>query len=201
MTQHAFAQLIQDTDRPIILLEGKRKVAPADKPKLVELGSMLAQRFPHARFRSGNAPGSDALFSEGVAAVDPDRLEVITPYDGHREKYSYTTHQRPLDELNLTKDHPVIYATKANHKNTTLIDAYVRDGAKGYRVKAAYLIRDTVKVLGVPEANLPPVTTALFYDDPDNPESGGTGHTMRVCREAGVPWVDQSEWLEWVDEE
>jgi hypothetical protein len=198
MTQDTFTQLIAETDTPIILLEGKRKVATADKPKLVQLGRTLAQSYPHARFRSGNAPGSDALFSEGVASVDPDRLEVITPYEGHREKYSYTTHQRPLDELNLTKDHPVIYTTKANNKNTGLIDAYVRAGAKGYRVKAAYLIRDTVKVLGVPEANLPPVTAALFYDNLNDPESGGTGHTIRVCKDAGIPWVDQTVWKEWL---
>jgi hypothetical protein len=198
MTQDTFTQLINETDHPIILLEGKRKVASADKPKLIALGRTLAERYPHARFRSGNAPGSDALFSEGVAAVDPDRLEVITPYEGHRQKHSFTTHQRPLDELNLTEDHPVIYTTKANNKNTSLIDAYVRDGAKGYRVKAAYLIRDTVKVLGVPEANLPPVTAALFYDDLDNPKSGGTGHTIRVCKDADIPWSNQTEWMGWL---
>jgi hypothetical protein len=198
MTLDTFSQRMQQTEHPIILLEGKRNVASDDRPLLVQLGRTLAKQYPRARFRSGNASGSDALFSEGVASVDADRLEVITPYKGHRKSHRFTAHQRPLDELNLTEDHPVIYTTKANHPNTKLIDDYVREGAKDYRVKAAYLIRDTVKVLGVPEANLPPVTAALFYDDLANPESGGTGHTIRVCKDAGVPWVDQSVWMGWL---
>ncbi|MCC5917951.1 MAG: hypothetical protein JJU02_11565, partial [Cryomorphaceae bacterium] len=81
------AECIERIDHPgsIVLLEGKRKVAAGDQVRLVELGKLLAAQTQHVVFRSGNAAGSDQFFSEGVAAVDKTRLEVITPYAGHRK--------------------------------------------------------------------------------------------------------------------
>ena len=32
----------------------------------------------------------------------------------------------------------------------------------------------------------------LFFGDPADPEAGGTGHSIRVCRNAGVPVVFQN---------
>ena len=30
------------------------------------------------------------------------------------------------------------------------------------------------------------------------PEAGGTGHTIRVCRNAGVPVIFQNHWVTWI---
>lgn len=66
---------------------------------------MLAEKFPRLRFRSGNAPGSDEAFSNGIAAVDPTRLEIVAPYVSHREKFHYerASYHSPesLDVLDL----------------------------------------------------------------------------------------------------
>ena len=35
--------------------------------------------FPSAIFRSGNAEGSDAVFADAVAEIDPSRLELVIP--------------------------------------------------------------------------------------------------------------------------
>jgi hypothetical protein len=53
-----------------------------------------------------------------------------------------------------------------------------------------------MKVLGNQE--IPKATAALFYDDLTQPMTGGTGHTMLVCKEEGVPMFDQREWMEWI---
>jgi hypothetical protein len=84
-----------DVAGSIVLLEGKREVLPEDEQKLVELGRMLAKNTELMRFRSGNAPGSDELFSRGVAEIDTSRLEVITPYSGHRAKYNVAGESLP----------------------------------------------------------------------------------------------------------
>ena len=76
--------------RPVILLEGRRVVAEQDQPILTELAATLAVLWPMVRFRSGNAPGSDTLFAEGVAGVDPSRLEYVVPYAGHRKKQRFS---------------------------------------------------------------------------------------------------------------
>jgi len=39
---------------------------------------------------------------------------------------------------------------------------------------------------------------AVFYVDPDEPESGGTGHTIRVCKNFGVPVIFQDSWENWL---
>jgi hypothetical protein len=180
----------------IILLEGKRVVKEADAAYLSALGKMLALSLPEARFRSGNAPGADALFTEGVVSVDASRMELMLPYSGHRKKYTSGIQTHPLDQINLVAEPEVVYQT-AQHKNSrNLVQRYLDGKRDQAAMKASYLLRDTVKVLGA--AGIPPATVGLFYVDLQDPDSGGTGHTMRVCRDMGIPVFDQTTWLPWL---
>lgn len=184
-----------DREGSVVLLEGKRAVAEQDREKLIALGRMLAEKTAYTLFRSGNAPGADELFSEGVAMVDPKRLEVITPYKSHRKKTNkaYTTYS--LDEIDVVSEPAVIYHSKTQKKNAKLVDAYVAGDKNALSTKAAYLIRDTVKVLGTNE--IPKASFGIFYNDLSNPLEGGTGHTIAVCRENGVETIDQETWFNW----
>ncbi|KAF0189345.1 MAG: hypothetical protein FD168_600 [Desulfobulbaceae bacterium] len=74
---------------PIILLEGTRAVPPSAEAALIALGRLLAQAFPQARFRSGNAEGSDTLFARGVESIDPSRMELIVPTAGQWQVEKY----------------------------------------------------------------------------------------------------------------
>ena len=189
---------ISTYDRPgsIVLLEGKREVAPVDADKLVALGRLLAAHTKHIMFRSGNATGSDFLFSSGVAAIDKTRLQVITPKDGHRAKDILTDDIISLDRIDLAREPEVVYQSKL-HKNTKqLVDYFVSGNTTGRPAKAAYIIRDTVKVIGA--SDVPPATFGIFYDDLSDPEAGGTGHTMKTCRLNNVPLIDQRTWFEWL---
>jgi hypothetical protein len=149
-------------------------------------------------FRSGNAAGADELFAIGIASVDRTRMQVITPYSGHRKKKNVAYNTVSLDTINLAAEPKVVYEAKKNKKVERLIDQYVTGSRDRNAMKGAYILRDTVKVVGA--ENIPPATFAIFYDDPDHPMSGGTGHTMNVCRENGVPFIDQRVWFEWVKE-
>ena len=40
---------------------------------------------------------------------------------------------------------------------------------------------------------------AIFYDDLKKPKSGGTGHTMKVCEENGLSYINQTVWFEWLN--
>ncbi len=53
-----------------------------------------------------------------------------------------------------------------------------------------------MKVTGI-SGELAPAVAALFWIDPAQPEAGGTGHTIRASRLAGVPVVFQAEWENW----
>jgi hypothetical protein len=184
-------------DKVIILFEGKRTVLEADKEKLILLGNLLASSLPLATFRSGNADGADFYFSQGVLQVAPDRLQVITPYDNHRQKTNNAYETISLDKIDLLREPDVVYQSKNNKKTKSLIDKYV-DGAKDrFSIKAAYIIRDTVKVTGT-KSGIPPINFAFFYDDEQNPKSGGTGHTMNICEMNNVPYTTQKEWLKWL---
>ena len=43
-----------------------------------------------------------------------------------------------------------------------------------------------------------PANFAIFYDDLRKPEQGGTGHTMLMCKEKKVPYIDQRTWMKWL---
>ncbi len=182
----------------IILLEGKRNVKEDDKPRLEKFGRMLAEKLPKAAFRSGNADGSDLYFSKGVASISPERLQVVTPYKGHRKNQNYAGDTLSLDSIDLAQEPEVVYESKSNKKMERLIDKYVSGENNRYVIKAAYIIRDTVKVLGT-NSGVRPISFALFYDDEDEPRSGGTGHTINVCERNEVPFLTQQDWMQWLD--
>ena len=184
-----------DKEGSIILLEGKRNVLESDQALLVKLGKVLSEKTSHLKFRSVNADGSDLFFSQGVASVDNSRLQVITPYAGHRQKYNQAYETIALDDLKLAAEDDVIYQTKTN-KTGKLIDSYVNGNRDRFSIKAAYLIRDTVKAIGTKD--IPAATFGIFYDDLENPLSGGTGHTMKVCQQNDIPIIDQQTWKNWL---
>ena len=91
----------------IILLEGKRVVKLEDQEKLIAIGKLLATHLPNVTFRSGNADGSDYYFSQGVSQVNPNKLEVITPYQNHRKKYNVAGTTHALNTINHKGTRPI----------------------------------------------------------------------------------------------
>lgn len=187
-----------DKENAIVLLEGKRNVKEEDQKKLTALGKLLASKTKKMIFRSGNASGSDQFFSEGVAAIDHKRLQVVTPYTGHRKKTNKAYDTISLEDVDITAEPAVIYHSKSNKKTEKLIDKYVAGSRDRFTIKAAYIIRDTIKALGV--GGIGPATFGIFYDDLEDPLSGGTGHTMKVCQEHNIPIADQTVWFQWLEE-
>lgn len=187
-----------DNANSIVLLEGKRNVLETDKEKLVSLGKLLTSETSHIKFRSGNADGADYFFSVGVASVDSARLEVITPYKGHRQKTNLAYDTISLDEINIAAEKEVINYSKNNKKTDKLVEKYVAGARDKYSIKAAYIIRDTIKAIGTDE--IKPASFGIFYDDLENPKEGGTGHTMNVCEENNIPIIDQKVWFNWLEE-
>jgi hypothetical protein len=185
-----------DLENSIVLLEGKRNVIPSDINKLIRIGELLTSKTKYIKFRSGNAEGSDFYFSEGVTKISPERLEVITPYTGHRKKENIAYKVFPLDEINLLQESEVVYQSKTNKKTGKFIDEFVAGKKNHLTMKAAYIIRDTIKVTGT--STIKPANFALFYDDLKNPKSGGTGHTMTICEMNNVDFVDQRTWMGWL---
>ncbi|MGB7510277.1 MAG: HEAT repeat domain-containing protein [Pelodictyon phaeoclathratiforme] len=192
-----FASLINAVDNPVILLEGRRSIPDDAYEQASAAARFLAATFPKARFRSGNATGSDEAFSKGVADVDPARLQVVAPYGNHRKnaRFEGATYQYP-DALTLGQKEQIVAKTIfSSPKYSTLMGLSGKTGSLA--AKADYLLRDTMKVVGFSE-EFPKVTAALFYVDPCYPMSGGTGHTIRVCQKEGVPVVFQHEWAKWI---
>ncbi len=186
-----------DKENSIVLLEGKRKVLNEDRDRLIELGKLIASKTTKMIFRSGNAEGSDDLFSQGVCSIDKKRLQVITPYNGHRNKQNLAYETFSLDNINFAAEEELIYQSKANKKTEKLIDDFVSGIKNRNTIKAAYIIRDTVKVLGT--ETIKPASFGIFYTDLNDPDSGGTGHTMNVCRLNNVRLIDQKVWFDWIE--
>jgi hypothetical protein len=185
-----------DFEGSIVLLEGKRNVIESDKEKLIKLGELLTVKSKFIKFRSGNADGADFYFAKGVTSIDSSRFEVIVPYSGHRKKENHAYSTISLDNIDLANEPEVVYQSKRNHKTEKLIDKFVDGESNRVTIKAAYIIRDTIKVIGTSEVR--PANFAIFYEDFSNPNTGGTGHTMDICKENGVKFIDQSVWGEWV---
>ena len=187
-----------DKEDSIVLLEGKRVVLDNDIDLLIQLGKTLAAKTKHMIFRSGNADGSDHYFSLGVSSVDKSRLQVITPYTGHRKKTNQAYVTFALDEINIAAEPEVVFQSKSNKKMEKLVDQYVAGARDRFSIKAAYILRDTIKAIGTDE--IKPATFGVFYDDLADSKTGGTGHTMKVCELNNIPVIDQRVWFKWLEE-
>ena len=196
MTFNEFTALISASSDPVILIEGRRTISPELAADAHRLAAFLARSFPLLKFRSGNAIGADQAFTAGVLEVSPERLQILAPYTSHRKKqrhplaYYDSPESLSLEALEAIKTQSI--AATPSYKG--LVGCYLHGGKLGSQ--AACLIRDTMKVVGMPEKLAPP-TAALFCIDPANPDAGGTGHTIRVCRNAGVPVIFQDDWAFW----
>jgi hypothetical protein len=197
MTFSHFTALISSSTDPVILIEGRRSIPESSADSARRVATLLARRFPCLRFRSGNATGSDEAFSSGIIATAPERLEIIAPYPSHRKRgrHPLVRYESPesLDADALASVQALTIA--ATPSNRSLIKCYGRGGRAG--AQAACLIRDTLKVAGIP-GNITPPIAALFWIDPAEPEAGGTGHTIRACRLAGIPVIFQNHWETWL---
>lgn len=198
MTLTGFSTLISGLNSPVILLEGTRELAADQVPLLTALAARLAREFPHARFRTGNAKGSDEAFAAGVASVDGSRLEFVLPYAGHRSK------QRPamspassIDDLPMKNVQDVVDATleASPQYERVAVNYRTRKTHPRQKATAQLILRDTLKVVGT--TDMPPPAVGIFQINTGNPDCGGTGHTMRVCRAQGVPVIIQQDWMNW----
>ena len=198
MTYPAFTKLISIADSPVVLLEGTRELPEQRAPCLTALAAHLARAFPNARFRTGNAKGSDEAFAAGVAKVDRSRLEFVLPFTEHRSR------QRPpespataIDDTPANRLQEVVDATleaSPQYERLTINYRQCRTHPR-QRATAQLILRDTLKVVGS-ESLCQPVA-GIFFVHAADPDRGGTGHTMRVCRTHGVPVINQFHWLEW----
>jgi len=198
MTLDAFVDSLSKQDRPVVLIEGTREPLPAHIPVMTEFARQLARRRPRAIFRSGNAAGSDDAFASGIEAVDATRLQLVTPYVGHRR------HARCAQSSTWALPGVSSAALETIAERTSGASPRYRDAVAAYRrgilprsalVKLEYLLRDTMKVVGDTSVGLAPATVAFFYVHPKRPQAGGTGHTVRVCQLVGVPVFTQADWL------
>jgi hypothetical protein len=197
MTFIEFSNIINNAKDPVILIEGRRSISSQAAASARMAASFLAGRFPQLKFRSGNASGSDEAFTAGVLAISPERLQIIAPYASHRkrQRHPLALYESPESLSTEALEHVKVMTIAASPGNKGLVACYQRGGKLGSQ--AACLIRDTLKVAGI-AGKVDPPTAALFYIDPANPEAGGTGHTIRVCRNANVPVVFQDCWESWI---
>jgi len=185
----------------VILLEGTRQLPDNDRPALVALGRLLAMELPQAVFRTGNASGADTAFAEGVMQVNARRLQYVLPQNRMgRQRMTPLAYAVSFDQLSAQAGNRVAEATfAATPANQRLVDHYQQTSRPtAGRAKAAYLLRDTLKVLGSPEAGLAPATVGVFYVNEHDPLGGGTGHTIRVCLQHAVSVLTQNHWRAWL---
>ncbi len=191
--------MINLTGKQIILLEGTRKVKPLVQSALTAFARQLAEEYPVAIFRSGNAAGSDELFAKGVESIDPARMEQMLPYPNcNKKRLHQQSRVLSLSELNADELQAIAelcLTATPSYKN--IVNAYLKTRQKNrFTVKAIYLLRDALKVTGVVRLGFKPADFGIFYVDPEQPTGGGTGHTIRMCQLKNIPVVTQQEWLE-----
>jgi hypothetical protein len=194
------ALAIQSSAAPVVLLEGTRRVTDDWRAGLVALGRHLAGTFPNAVFRSGNAAGADEAFAEGVASVTGSCLQLVLPTASMgRSRRPGTAQCWSLDQIPEDEIEVLVSAcAEASPKNRRLFDLFVRGPSKNHVYsKTRYLVRDAMKVIGSPALGLQPATHALFFVNEDDPSGGGTGHTLRICQQQGIPVFTQQDWLSW----
>ena len=91
----------------------------------------------------------------------------------------------------------IISASDVARGFSTILTSITNHTKDKFAIKAAYILRDTIKVLGT-NSGIQPITVALFYEDLENPMQGGTGHTQRVCFENNIQFINQTTFFDWL---
>jgi len=185
--------------RPVIALIGKREVPESEHKTLIHMGQTLAERLPNAIFRSGNAEGADTMFAEGVRNVDPDRLTLFLPKTGHRRKSAEGLTTYAVDSLNLASEPNIVAAARTHPGTRQNVDNYLRGDRDRYSVKVSYILRDAWLILGSTTVELPRVDAVIYYDDLQDPLSGGTGFTVKLARSKFINTFNQDAWKVWLE--
>ena len=94
-------------------------------------------------------------------------------------------------DLNIAEEEEVVYQSKGNKKMEKLIDRFVSGDKNRFSIKAAYILRDTIKAIGTDK--IKPTTFGIFYDDLEKPKTGGTGQIMIICEKHNIPITDQKD--------
>jgi hypothetical protein len=184
----------------VVLLVGSREVDRMEQEKLRRLGKLLAERTKHMTFRSGNADGADQLFTQGVGEVDKNRIEVFTPYATHKQGNRRGYNAFSLEEVDVVNEPTLVEQAKENKKTKTGVDQYIKGAPNGREVaNGALILRSTLMVTGASNSNVQPANFAIFYVDKTAVKPGGTGHTIHVCKNLNVQYIDQDTWFSWVD--
>jgi len=79
MTRDEFVAILARDREPVVLVEGTRDLPDAERPRLTAFVERLASAFPLARFRTGNAEGSDEAFAEASVAWIRSVLNTCAP--------------------------------------------------------------------------------------------------------------------------
>jgi len=199
-TLSSFLEQARRRRRPVILLEGTRKVPEQAVAALHRLAVLLAEELPKAVFRSGNAEGSDTHFFQGLAAAPPERLEYILPFPGSGKRRIRAGALVASPDMATAEEFSAIAGdtVTASPATESLLRLFAAHGRNRVTAKAAYLLRDTMKVAGASSIGLAPADFGFFFVNPEAPRAGGTGHTIRVCRAMQVPVFTQDEWEKWL---
>jgi hypothetical protein len=190
--------LLSSTAHPVILLEGTRQLPAEKRQALVNMGRQLAEAFPQAVFRSGNATGTDEAFATGVATVPGSMLQLVLPTPGMgRSRRPAAATCLALDDLPLEERHHLARESfAASPENHRIFELYLRGQSRNPAfAKAQYLVRDALKVHGSLTLHLAPASVALFFINNLGPTSSGTAHTIRLCDRQKVPVFTQRDWL------
>lgn len=111
-------------------------------------------------------------------------------------RLKFDQHPTLKEKLLKTADHEIIEDLGKRNGTRNLVDGYVAGKRDRYSMNAAYILRDTLMVIG--GKSIAPASCAFFYDDMNAPMAGGTGHTMNVCRLNSIPYWDQRFWRNWL---
>ena len=195
-----FQEIISTAKSPVVLFEGSRNVPVEIQMKMESLAAHLMKKFPPLIARSGNAEGSDEAWARGVNRVAPERLHLVLPVPNYRAKSI-----GPDNEvLSLREARPDDYGA-ARKLCREHYEYGSRRGAEAFDsmppFKKNYLERDALKVLGHTDysGKRRKASAALFFVDPQKPNGGGTGHTVRLCEVERVPYFMADDWSEWMD--
>ena len=193
----SFWDKICNQEEAIILLVGIRDISIPDSEKLLNVGNRLACMLPKSTFRSGNAPGSDEAFIEGVSQVANSNIELILPFSNHRSQNIPAT-SRTISLEDLTEDEISELKSigkKAKAGYSILLDYYRPKSKKLFSTKASYLIRDILAVTGSPSNEFLPCSVGIFHLNPLKPRLGGTAFTILVAKYMGIKTYTQDDYL------
>jgi hypothetical protein len=174
---------------------GSSGVIAVDADKIKQLASKLSKPNRNMVFRSLHNRGAAGIFNEGISELW--RLQRVVKGHAYFHFYNRPDEDCPPGKQLLKNPEPRIPSELTYHQYHIL--ANYMNALHAVDIPIAGEVREIYRVMISGIKFLKPSSVVFFYEHHADKNSEDLAYYRELCKEQGIPFFDQEEWMKMLD--